>query len=306
MTRSCARSHLRRQLQSRALSRRRAGVPRQRIATWNMDPACSNTPLAECAAITGCRARSLSCTCSDNAPTWIPSLPFAAVRSPGARGCGRGPGRQLCGDGPRAPWATSASSPSTATKSSPPPAAACSFPANACRSKGALLVSPGPRSGYRLRTLRAGLQLPHEQCARRHWPRPARSLDLRSTSGAPSRSATATPLPIFRESRLMPQAPYGLHTNWLSCFLIDEPDFGCSRDALIRALRCQRTSEARPVWKPMHLQPLYRVRRYGGAVAEDLFRAGSACQVRAVCRPKISCTSSIASDGQPTWLNWLS
>ena len=34
----------------------------------------------------------------------------------------------------------------------------------------------------------------------------------------------------------MPQAPYGLHTNWLSCFLIDEQVFGCSRDELIRLL----------------------------------------------------------------------
>ncbi len=39
---------------------------------------------------------------------------------------------------------------------------------------------------------------------------------------------------------LMPQASYGLHTNWLSCFLIDEERFGCSRDELIRvAGRCQ-------------------------------------------------------------------
>src|ERR1035437_2252104 len=35
---------------------------------------------------------------------------------------------------------------------------------------------------------------------------------------------------------LMPQAPYGLHTNWLSCFLIEEQKFGCSRDQLIREL----------------------------------------------------------------------
>lgn len=29
---------------------------------------------------------------------------------------------------------------------------------------------------------------------------------------------------------LMPQAPHGLHTNWLSCFLVEEGKFGCSRD----------------------------------------------------------------------------
>ena len=80
---------------------------------------------------------------------------------------------------------------------------------------------------------------------------------------------------------LMPQAPRGLHTNWLSCFLIDEAAFGCSRDALIHAL-AEAGIESRPVWKPMHRQPLYAAARcYGGAVSEDLFRRG-------VCLPSSS------------------
>jgi pyridoxal phosphate-dependent aminotransferase EpsN len=80
---------------------------------------------------------------------------------------------------------------------------------------------------------------------------------------------------------LMPQAPYGLHTNWLSCFLIHEAEFGCTRDELIRVLDAANV-ESRPVWKPMHLQPLYaRCARYGGAVAEDLFRRG-------ICLPSSS------------------
>lgn len=80
---------------------------------------------------------------------------------------------------------------------------------------------------------------------------------------------------------LMPQAAYGLHTNWLSCFLVDERTFGCSRDALIEALEAAHI-ESRPVWKPMHLQPLYaHSEHFGGAVAEDLFRRG-------VCLPSSS------------------
>lgn len=80
---------------------------------------------------------------------------------------------------------------------------------------------------------------------------------------------------------LMPQASCGLHTNWLTCFLIDEDEFGCSRDALIRALDGANV-ESRPVWKPMHLQPLYAgCERYGGDVAEDLFRRG-------ICLPSSS------------------
>ena len=80
---------------------------------------------------------------------------------------------------------------------------------------------------------------------------------------------------------LMPQAPYGLHTNWLSCFLIEEEAFGCSRDELIGRLD-RAGIESRPVWKPMHLQPLYAsAARYGGEVAEDLFRRG-------ICLPSSS------------------
>jgi pyridoxal phosphate-dependent aminotransferase EpsN len=80
---------------------------------------------------------------------------------------------------------------------------------------------------------------------------------------------------------LMPQASYGLHTNWLSCFLIDEDRFGCTRDELIRALDAAGV-EARPVWKPMHLQPLYAgCQRYGGETAEDIFRRG-------ICLPSSS------------------
>jgi pyridoxal phosphate-dependent aminotransferase EpsN len=87
---------------------------------------------------------------------------------------------------------------------------------------------------------------------------------------------------------LMPQASYGLHTNWLSCFLIDEDGFGCSRDELIRVLDAANI-ESRPVWKPMHLQPLYAgCERYGGDVAEDLFRRG-------ICLPS---SSSLTEEDQ--------
>jgi pyridoxal phosphate-dependent aminotransferase EpsN len=87
---------------------------------------------------------------------------------------------------------------------------------------------------------------------------------------------------------LMPQARYGLHTNWLSCFLIEERSFGCSRDALIGALDAANV-ESRPVWKPMHLQPLYSTaERHGGGVAEDL-------SLRGICLPS---SSSLSEDEQ--------
>ena len=37
--------------------------------------------------------------------------------------------------------------------------------------------------------------------------------------------------------------------------------------------------EARPVWKPMHLQPVFKgCKVYGGAVSERLFELGCACR----------------------------
>ncbi len=72
----------------------------------------------------------------------------------------------------------------------------------------------------------------------------------------------------------MPQAPYGLHTNWLSCFLVDPQECGASRDDILRALGAVDV-EARPLWKPMHLQPLYAgSERYGGQVAARVFEQG--------------------------------
>ncbi len=86
----------------------------------------------------------------------------------------------------------------------------------------------------------------------------------------------------------MPQADYGLHTNWLSCFLIDQQAFGHSRDALISILDAAGV-ESRPVWKPMHMQKLFEgCSRYGGAVAERLFNGG-------ICLPS---SSSLTQDEQ--------
>jgi pyridoxal phosphate-dependent aminotransferase EpsN len=72
----------------------------------------------------------------------------------------------------------------------------------------------------------------------------------------------------------MPEASFGFHTRWLSCFLVDPTRLGCDRDALLAGLASDDI-EARPVWKPMHMQPLFNgCEIVGGAVAEDLFRRG--------------------------------
>jgi dTDP-4-amino-4,6-dideoxygalactose transaminase len=72
----------------------------------------------------------------------------------------------------------------------------------------------------------------------------------------------------------MPEAAYGRATRWLTVALITPARFGADREQVRLALEAENI-ESRPVWKPMHLQPLFRGRRVrGGAVSEDLFARG--------------------------------
>jgi dTDP-4-amino-4,6-dideoxygalactose transaminase len=72
----------------------------------------------------------------------------------------------------------------------------------------------------------------------------------------------------------LPEAPGGRSTCWLTCVLLDEERLGVGPEQIREHLETLNI-EARPVWKPMHLQPVYQgCRVVGGAVAEDLFRRG--------------------------------
>jgi len=72
----------------------------------------------------------------------------------------------------------------------------------------------------------------------------------------------------------MPEASYGRATRWLTVILIDPAEFGATREDVWLHLEALNI-EARPVWKPMHLQPVFRgYRVIGGAVAADLFDRG--------------------------------
>jgi pyridoxal phosphate-dependent aminotransferase EpsN len=72
----------------------------------------------------------------------------------------------------------------------------------------------------------------------------------------------------------MPEAPWGRHSRWLTCLTIDAREFGADRETLRLALE-EENIEARPVWKPMHLQPVFAGRPCaGGQVAADLFTRG--------------------------------
>ena len=72
----------------------------------------------------------------------------------------------------------------------------------------------------------------------------------------------------------MPEAPWGRHTRWLTAITVDPTQFGVDRESIRLALEAENI-EARPVWKPMHLQPIFQgCETVGGGVAEALFRDG--------------------------------
>jgi dTDP-4-amino-4,6-dideoxygalactose transaminase len=63
--------------------------------------------------------------------------------------------------------------------------------------------------------------------------------------------------------------------HWLSAILVDPVQTGgITREDLRLALEAENI-ESRPLWKPMHLQPLYEnYPYYGGSVCENLFQKG--------------------------------
>ncbi|MHC5362131.1 DegT/DnrJ/EryC1/StrS family aminotransferase [Myroides sp. LJL110] len=62
--------------------------------------------------------------------------------------------------------------------------------------------------------------------------------------------------------------------HWLSCITIDEDLCGKNREQLRLAL-LEDNIETRPLWKPMHMQPVFEnTPYYGGNVAENLFDCG--------------------------------
>ncbi|MEG4958706.1 MULTISPECIES: aminotransferase class I/II-fold pyridoxal phosphate-dependent enzyme [unclassified Microcoleus] len=72
----------------------------------------------------------------------------------------------------------------------------------------------------------------------------------------------------------MPEAAFGKATRWLTCLTIDPAAFGADREQVRLAL-AQEKIEARPVWKPLHLQPVFAdCECIEGAVAQELFEYG--------------------------------
>jgi pyridoxal phosphate-dependent aminotransferase EpsN len=75
----------------------------------------------------------------------------------------------------------------------------------------------------------------------------------------------------------MQEADFGKSNRWLTTLTVDEKSTGISRTQIIDALE-KENIESRPVWKPMHMQPLYKkceyVRSDNRDVSAELFENG--------------------------------
>jgi len=72
----------------------------------------------------------------------------------------------------------------------------------------------------------------------------------------------------------MPEADYGRSNRWLTCLTIDPDLFGADREQVRLALE-KENIESRPVWKPMHMQPVFAAAEiFGGSVCERIFERG--------------------------------
>jgi pyridoxal phosphate-dependent aminotransferase EpsN len=85
-----------------------------------------------------------------------------------------------------------------------------------------------------------------------------------------------------------PEAPWGLHTRWLSVFAIDPSEGPVTPEDVVRELD-RDSIEARPVWRPMHMQPVFEgAHSVRGDVAQHLFETG-------ICLPS---SSSLSEEDQ--------
>lgn len=81
------------------------------------------------------------------------------------------------------------------------------------------------------------------------------------------------------EITMNPMNPQGDANNWLSCMTIAKGS-GVTPDMVMDALDQKINAESRPIWKPMHLQPVFAAYDFfphnedGSSVGEDIFDRG--------------------------------
>jgi dTDP-4-amino-4,6-dideoxygalactose transaminase len=86
----------------------------------------------------------------------------------------------------------------------------------------------------------------------------------------------------------MPEAAFCRCNRWLTVILVTPEAFGADREAIRLALENENI-ESRPLWKPMHLQPVFDVgdSQQGGAPKSDMRRGWSADMWRRPVRARI-------------------
>ncbi|MFJ7728166.1 DegT/DnrJ/EryC1/StrS family aminotransferase [Neobacillus sp. NPDC097160] len=77
---------------------------------------------------------------------------------------------------------------------------------------------------------------------------------------------------------LMPELEDTRSNRWLTALIINEADSGVSAGDVLKAL-ANENIEARPVWKPLHMQPIFQGTRYyqhsnSENISEHLFNSG--------------------------------
>jgi len=116
---------------------------------------------------------------------------------------------------------------------------------------------------YRMSNLLAGLGV--SQLA---------DLDRRITARRTHFEAYRAALGDLAGVAFMPIAEPDAANYWLTCLTIDPTTSGTLRDAVLAALAAEDI-EARPLWKPLHLQPVFKDKQcFGGAFAAQLFDRG--------------------------------
>lgn len=90
-----------------------------------------------------------------------------------------------------------------------------------------------------------------------------------------------------------PYLDYTEPNFWLSCILIDE---GCAvTPEMIRVKLEEYNVESRPIWKPMHMQPIFQGHKY--VTAEDGVDVGADIFARGLCLPSdIKMTADVQND----------
>lgn len=97
----------------------------------------------------------------------------------------------------------------------------------------------------------------------------------------------------------MAEALFGKSNRWLTVMLID-PETGVTPADIMDVLS-KENIESRPVWKPMHLQPVFQryaffSREEKGSISDDLFTSG-------ICLPS---GSNLAMDEQKKIIDIIS